>query len=412
MQSFYLFAILLIILGYKSLRGGIDWLNYFKRELSKPISNFTPFVSIIVPCRGLDDDLFENLSAIFKQNYPNYEIIFVVDDENDESQPVIQDLLNRRDAESPRFNNDFSAPQRLSGETKVIIAKKSADSSQKVENLREAVLHISDESKVFVFVDSDARPNENWLRKLVAPLEDKDIGCTTGYRWFIAKNGGFATQLRSVWNASIASQLGQNTTKNFCWGGSTAILRETFERLEICKRWHGTLSDDFTLTNAMREANLPIYFVPQCLTATVEDCSFAELLEFTTRQMKITRVYRSDLWKSALIGSFIFNAIFWTGFALLFFISGFHFWLTLAFLSVIFILGAAKARLRLCAAKLVLKDYESQLNKSFVWQISLWLISPILFFYNAVSALFSRKIVWRGTKYELISAYETRISTK
>ncbi len=393
MQSFYLFAILLVFLGYKSLRGGIDWLNYFKSELSKPETNFTPFASIIAPCRGLDDDLFENLSALFKQNYPNYEIIFVVDDENDEAAKLI--------------NSSFKTQN-----SKLIVANKTTDSSQKVENLREAILRVSDESKVFAFIDSDARPNENWLRNLVAPLEDKDIGCSTGYRWFVAKNGGFSTQLRSIWNASIASQLGQNTTKNFCWGGSTAVLREIFERLEIRKRWHGTLSDDFTLTNAMREANLPIYFVPSCLTASVEDCSFAELLEFTTRQMKITRVYRSDLWKAALIGSFIFNAIFWTGFALLFFISGFHFWLTLAFLSIIFILGAAKSRLRLCAAKLVLKDYESQLNKSFLWQISLWLISPILFFYNAVSALFSRKIVWRGTKYELISAHETRISTK
>ncbi len=393
MQSFYLFAILLVFLGYKSLRGGIDWLNYFKSELSKPETNFTPFASIIAPCRGLDDDLFENLSALFKQNYPNYEIIFVVDDENDEAAKLI--------------NSGFKTQN-----SKLIVANKTTASSQKVENLREAILRVSDESKVFAFIDSDARPNEHWLRNLVAPLEDKDIGCSTGYRWFVAKNGGFSTQLRSIWNASIASQLGQNTTKNFCWGGSTAVLRETFERLEIRKRWHGTLSDDFTLTNAMREANLPIYFVPSCLTASVEDCSFAELLEFTTRQMKITRVYRSDLWKAALIGSFIFNAIFWTGFALLFFISGFHFWLTLAFLSIIFILGAAKSRLRLCAAKLVLKDYESQLNKSFLWQISLWLISPILFFYNAVSALFSRKIVWRGTKYELISAHETRISTK
>jgi ceramide glucosyltransferase len=390
MYAFYPFVILLIFLGYKSLRGGIDWLNYFNRELSKPISNFTPFVSIIAPCRGLDDDLQENLSALFKQNYPNYEVVFVVDDENDEAAKLI----------NLRFKTENS---------KLIVARKTTDSSQKVENLREAVLHVSDESKVFAFVDSDARTNENWLRNLVAPLEDKQIGCTTGYRWFIAKNGGFTTQFRSIWNASIASQLGQNMTKNFCWGGSTAILRETFEHLEVRKRWHGTLSDDFTLTHIMHEVNLPIYFVPQCLTASVEDCSFADLIEFTTRQMKITRVYQPNLWKASLIGSFVFNAIFWTGFALLFVISGFHFWITLAFLSVIFALGMAKAWIRLHTVKLVLKDYEHQLNKSLIWQISLWLISPLLFFYNAMSALFSRKIVWRGTEYKLISAKKTRI---
>ncbi len=391
MFVFYLFATLLIFLGYKSLRGGFDWLNYFKRELAKPQSTFTPFVSIIAPCRGLDNDLHENLSALFKQNYPNYEVIFVVDDSNDEAAKLI--------------NSKFQISN-----SRLIVANKTTDSSQKVENLREAVLHVSNDSKVFAFVDSDARVNENWLRNLVAPLEDEQIGCTTGYRWIIAKNGGFATQLRSIWNASVASQLGENTRKNFCWGGSTAISRRTFEHLDIRKRWHSTLSDDFTLTNAMHNANLPIYFVANCLTASVEDSGFAELLEFTTRQMKITRVYQPNLWKASLIGSFIFNTVFWTGFALLFFANGFHFWLTLAFLSTIFILGAAKALIRLNTAKLVLKDYESQLNKSFGWQISLWLISPVLFFYNAVSALFSRKIVWRGIKYELISAHETRIN--
>jgi hypothetical protein len=44
------------------------------------------------------------------------------------------------------------------------------------------------------------------------------------------------------------------------------------------------LSDDFTVTRAMNEANLPISFVPQCLTATVEDCTLRELLEFSTRR--------------------------------------------------------------------------------------------------------------------------------
>lgn len=393
MLAFYPFALLLIFLGYKSLRGGIDWFDYFTRELSRAESNFTPFATIIVPCRGLDSGLFENLSALFKQNYPHYEVIFVVDDENDDAAKLINSAFKMQNS-------------------KLIVAKKTNDSSQKVENLREAVLHVSVESKVFVFVDSDARPNENWLRNLVAPLEDKNIGCTTGYRWFIAKNGGFATQFRSIWNASIASQLGQNSAKNFCWGGSTAILHETFERLDMRQRWHGTLSDDFALTSRLREANLPIYFVPNCLTASVEDCTFAELLEFTTRQMKITRVYQPGLWKASFAGSFIFNAIFWVGFALLFIISGIDFWLTLVLLSLIFALGAAKSALRLNTAKLVLKDYEVQLNKSLPWQTSLWLLSPLLFFCNAVAALFSRKIIWRGTKYELISAHETRILTK
>src|SRR6185436_19170072 len=104
--------------------------------------------------------------------------------------------------------------------------------------------------------------------------------------------------------------------KNFCWGGSTAIRRSTFERLRIAERWRGTVSDDFTLTRTLQEAKLPIHFVPACLVASVGDCASGELLEFTNRQLKITRVYASLLWRPLLIGSFLFCAVFFGGLVL------------------------------------------------------------------------------------------------
>jgi cellulose synthase/poly-beta-1,6-N-acetylglucosamine synthase-like glycosyltransferase len=391
---YYFFCVVLIFLGYKSLRGGVEYLKYFERELSKPESNFAPFVSIIVPCRGLDQNLYENLRALFLQEYPNYEVIFVVDSEAVEAVEVIKDVSHQ--------NATYI-------QSKFLVAGKAIDSSQKVHNLREAVLAVSDKSEIFVFVDSDARPNKSWLKNLVAPLRDENVGCATGYRWFVSKRGGFSAQFRAVWNASIASALGANHKSNFCWGGSTAIRRATFEKLEIRKHWQGALSDDFAVTRRMKDANLPIYFVPQCLTATVENCTFKELIEFTTRQMKITRVYAPSLWKASFIGSFLFTAIFWTGVSLLFFLSDWHFWLTLAFIIVTFAFGAAKAWLRLNAVKLVLNDFETELKKQFVWQITLWTVSPALYFYNCFRALLSRKIIWRGIKYNLSSPDSTEI---
>ncbi len=393
---FYFFAAILVFLGWQSLRGGFLYFDFFKRELAAPKSIYTPVCSIIAPCRGLDEGLRGNLAALFRQNYPRYEIVFVVDDVRDEAVSVIQNLIVE--------NKNATA-------AKLVVAGKSENESQKVHNLRQAVLEVSDESKAFVFVDSDARPGENWLRSLVAPLKDETIGCATGYRWFISKKANFASELRSVWNASVASALGANTQKNFCWGGSTAIRRDVFERLNVREKWRGTLSDDFAVTRMMKEADLPIYFVPQALTATVENCNFRELLEFTTRQMKITRVYATHLWKASLIGSLVFTIVFWTGIALLFFVSGVDFWLTLAFVSLIFALGAGKAFLRLKAVKLVLKDYKKELNRQVFSHLILWTLTPPLYFYNSICALFSRKIVWRGIEYELKSATETVISS-
>jgi ceramide glucosyltransferase len=417
---FYFFAAGSVFLGWKSLQSGIAYLEFFKREINKPKSDFAPFVSIIAPCRGLDADLEANLSALFRQDFPRYEIVFVVGDERDEAVAVIKKLINRRDAEMQRrektednLHLKSSASPRLCGENllsaKLIVAGTAENESQKIHNLRRAVAEVSERSEVFVFVDSDTRPDKDWLQNLIAPLEDETTGAATGYRWFVSRRGNFSSQLRAVWNASIASALGANAKNNFCWGGSTAIRRATFERLNIAEKWRGALADDYALMRVLRQNNLPIRFVPQCLTATVEDCNFRQMLEFTTRQMKITRVYAPHLWLASFVGSFLFALTFWTGILILFFASGWHFLLTLAFLLIIFALGAAKARLRLNAVKLVLKDYENQLNRSFVWQTTLWTITPILFFYNDFAALLSRKIVWRGIGYEMISPTETRV---
>lgn len=412
---------MLVFLSYKSFCGGIDYLNYFRRELSQAKSDYTPFCSLIVPCRGLDEDLEANLSALFQQDFPRFEILFVVDDEHDAAVSVIKNLINRKDAEMQRNENKENPSSKNSASrhpcveknafAQLVVAGKTQGESQKVHNLRQAVLEVSDESEVFVFVDSDARPNTNWLGNLVAPLQSSNFGCATGYRWFITKNGGFSSQMRSVWNASIASALGANTNNNFCWGGSMAIRRDVFENLDMREKWRGTLSDDFAVTRTMKAANLPIYFVPSCLTATVEDCTFRELLEFTTRQMKITRVYAPNLWIMSFVGSFLFNLVFVWGILIIGFYSteSFAFWFAAASLSLVSVFSIGKAWLRLIAAKLVLKNYEKELDKQFWAQNTLWIFSPAFFFYNAFRALLSRKIVWRGIGYELKSPDETII---
>jgi cellulose synthase/poly-beta-1,6-N-acetylglucosamine synthase-like glycosyltransferase len=391
---FYFFAAVLVLLSYKSFRGGIDYLNFFKKELAKPRPHYTPFATVFVPCRGLDQDLRENLAALFGQGYPEYEIVFVVDDEADEAATVIRELMESQSVSA-----------------KLVIARKSADSSQKVENLREAVLHASPESRIFVFVDSDARPSPYWIRNLASPLEDENIGATTGYRWFISEKPRFSSEMRSVWNASIASALGENTKSNFCWGGSTAVRREVFEGLGIRERWRGTLSDDFTVTRAMKEAGMPIVFVPQALTASVENCTFTELLEFTTRQMKITRIYSQHLWIASFIGSGVFNLVWIWGIAIIAWrlVYGGVVWPAAAALFLVAAFSTGKSWLRLNAVKLVLEDYKRELRSQFRTQNTLWLFSPALFFYNSFAALLSRRIIWRGTTYELKSATETVI---
>jgi hypothetical protein len=213
--------------------------------------------------------------------------------------------------------------------------------------------------------------------------------------------------MRSVWNASIASALGANLRNNFCWGGSMAIRREIFEKIRMREKWRGVLSDDFAMTRAMNEANLPIFHVPQSLTASVENCTFSQMLEFTTRQMKITRVYGTKFWVMSFVGSGLFNAVMLASFLLIIF--SVAFWFPLVTILLVSVFSIGKSWLRLNAVKLVLKDFERELNQQFWTQNTFWLFAPPLFFYNCVCALLSRKIVWRGIKYLLKSPTETVI---
>ena len=240
-------------------------------------------------------------------------------------------------------------------------------------------------------------------------MSDESIGAATGYRWFVARTG-FAAHLRSVWNASIASALGAQRDKNFCWGGSTAIRRETFERVKVSERWRGTVSDDFTLTRVLHEAALPIKFVPQCLTPSFENCSFHELIEFTTRQLRITRAYAPHLWKAVLTGSLLFVLGFFGGIALVASraLMGLSFLTPLILLLVIFALGAMKSYLRLRAVRLVIADRGLRSVTTTLAHLTLWPMASLLFLGNALAAI-SRRITWRGITYELKSSTETVI---
>ena len=395
---YYILAALLIWLSYKSFRGGIDYLNYFKQELKKPLADFTPaFATIFAPCRGADQGMLENLDALLAQDYPEFEVVFIVDDEDDEATKLIEQAW--QEARRP---------------VKLVVAPKATESSQKVTNLREGIPFADPASEIFVFVDSDARPSKQWLKNLIAPLADPQIGATTGYRWFISKHETIASEMRNMWNASIASHQGPNRKTNFCWGGATAITRPTFEQLDVRKKWHGTVSDDFTLTRAVHDAGLDIHFVPRALTASIEDCSLHELFEFTTRQMKITRVYSPKLWVMSFLGSGLFTVTIAAS-LLIIILSQKNDWTVAAALFTLIavtIFSIGKSLFRLKAVQLVLSEHAKKLRRQTLPQITFWCVTPFIFFLNCTAAWMSRRIAWRGTLYEMISSRETKVINK
>ena len=401
LYTFYFFAAVSIYLSLLSLRSGVRFVRYLQTEIAKDPPEYAPFVTLFVPCRGVDEGLKDNILSLFAQDYPAFEIIFVSDSADDPAFAVVEEA-----------RQEFHEPTGPVIQT--VAAGPAIDSGQKVHNLRVALSAADTRSEVFAFTDTDARHQESWLRFLVAPLHDPGTGATTGYRWFVAGKRGFASHLQSVWNAAIASALGEDTKRNFCWGGSTAIRRGTFEKLRIADRWRGTVSDDFTITRVLHEAGLPIELVPQCLTPAFHRASVRELFEFTTRQLKITRVYAAQLWKAVLIGSAIFSLAFFGGIALIVarLAIGLSFAAPLALVLLIFAMGAVKSHLRLRAVSMIIQEQGADSSATTIAHVTLWPVASLLFLFNAIAAAISRRITWRGISYELKSPTETVILSR
>ena len=389
-------GVILFLQSFLSLLAALRFARYAMRQNYPRSNRYQPKAVVVVPCKGLEHDFEENMRAFFAQEYRDYEIIFVTENESDPAYGVLSRLIK----------NYSRRPAWL------VVAGEARIRGQKVHNLLAAIdmlNSIDRRAEVIVFADSDARVSRYWLSELVAPLGDKRIGATTGVRWYLPVQGGLPSRLLSVWNSSALSLLGERSS--FCWGGSTAIRRENFEKLNVKQLWQGALSDDYALSAAIGQARQRIKVVPHCLTASHTDATWPELLEFSTRQMRITRVYSPRVWQVAAASHCLYNLTFWGGLAWLIAASfvGQMSFLLATLLTGIFLLGATTGWLRAVVASQLLHANRARIQKNWWAYVLLGPIVSLVYLYNVFASAWTRRIVWRGIGYEMISPTETNI---
>jgi ceramide glucosyltransferase len=393
---FYFLAIVQIAVGAYLIWLGLQWLGYARRRLRTDPGFNAPRVAVLCPCKGLEAGLERNLVALTEFNHQNYEIFFILASASDPAAAVLNRVI-------------------ASSRTKahLVIADAPQECGEKVNNLRVAIEQLPPEFEILVFADSDGRPGKSWLQQLTAPLSDDRIGATTTMRWLVPTRNDFPSAVLAAWNAPIVTMLTEKG-RNFCWGGGTAIRRNIFEQIGVLDDWRTSVSDDYSLTMALERNRRFILFVPECLTLSFVETDFKGLVEFTNRQILITRVYAQKMWAAAAATHLLYCLTIALGIALaigdtLAQRPALH----IATLTVfIILLSAIRASLRVVAVTEILASARALImSQSWVY-ILLTTVIPFWYVFNFLCSLMTRKIRWRNVEYELISPSQTHIVTR
>jgi ceramide glucosyltransferase len=159
-------------LGYYAVAAVMAW-RFFRRDRARKLREYTARVSVLKPVRGIDFGSYENFASFCRQDYPDYEILFAV---NDSADPAAQ-LIHRLIADFPE--------RRI----RLIVGAERLGANRKVSNL--ARLAQEAQHEILALSDGDVRVGSDYLREVVASFADEGTGAVTCfYRAIAEKNLG------------------------------------------------------------------------------------------------------------------------------------------------------------------------------------------------------------------------------
>ena len=214
-----------------------------------------PPVTILKPIRGLEKQQRENLRSTCIQDYPEFQVVFSVQDSDDPAIPLLYEL-----------QKEFG-PQRVT----VAIENCRTGTNGKINNMIGGLRHARHD--VLVISDSDVRLRPDYLKTIVAPLADADIGCVcTFYKaagadtWYekvelLTLNADFITNVLFA-HASGASK--------FCLGASAAIHRSTLAAIGGLEGLSDYLVEDYEMGRRVWEHGKKVAIVPYFIDTIVD----------------------------------------------------------------------------------------------------------------------------------------------
>ena len=321
------------------------------------------------------------------QDYPDYEVTFIVEDADDAACPVIRRAM-------------ATCPQTAA---RLLVAGRAKDCGQKVHNLRLATADLSPDIRHLAFFDSDSRPKPYWVRAAIYKHYLPHVGATTGYRWLVPQRPTAANHVVSAINCNVMTVLGRNS-HGMVWGGSWATRRETFERLKIREAWDGTLSDDLVASNLLRRAALQVRFDPACVLTSSVDFDWPGMFDFLRRQYSITRHYAFRWWLLALAAATIGNLAWIASLVLLgcaIFGQCSRAWLPASVLALLYGLGVYRGWAIHSLADVYSPENLSELSGVRRWHVWAGPLVAFVQWLGLIASAFGNRVRWRAIDYRL-----------
>jgi ceramide glucosyltransferase len=251
------------------------WRFLARRRAQKPA--FMPAVSLFKPLHGTEPNLEAHLESFFRQDYPEYEIIFGARVSSD---PGMQ-AARRVAARYPRVPVKYV----LTGEPWHVNAKVST-----LELMDKAASH-----DLFIISDSDVRVSPEYIREVVGPFADKSVGAVTCLYRGVA-NQGLWSKLEAA-GMSIEMSAGVLVANlmegmQFTLGPTMAVRRSCVDEIGGFSMLGAYCADDFVLGNAIAANGHTVVLSSHVIDHMVLNTSFADSQKHQIRWMRSTRFSR------------------------------------------------------------------------------------------------------------------------
>jgi ceramide glucosyltransferase len=245
--------------------------------------------AIILPCKGANSNLEENIRSFYNLNYSNYKLFITVESENDSAIPIIKKIIE----------------EEKSGE--LVIAGEATKCGQKNHNLLAAVKKTTD-AEILIFADSDIKLFPSWITALTAPLNE-DVTAVTGFRWLYSSKSSLGDLANVFQNIIlyILFSLSSATLNIGLWGGSMAIRKKDFVRLDVEKVWGETTVDDMSLSQILTKNGEKSLLAYDCITPTSDTISsYIGATKWFRRQVMYLKAHQKLQWSLAIFAALVF----------------------------------------------------------------------------------------------------------